>query len=244
MNDFSRPLELLVCDMAGTTVRDDGVVEQAFRRAAEATAVLGSMPWDEALDYVRATMGQSKLDVFTHLAGGDTAKAADATVEFERAYADLIANGGVEAMPGAEALFDWARSVGVKVALTTGFSPKTRDAILDDLGWQSKVDLVLSPADVGRGRPAPDLVLTALIRTETSSVECVAVVGDTSSDMESGRRAGAGLVVGVTSGAHDRDTLTATGADAVLANVSELHSQLSSARDVGEDLVALETLRA
>jgi phosphonatase-like hydrolase len=244
MKDFSRPLELLVCDLAGTTVRDDGVVEQAFQRAAETTDVIGDTPWDEALDYVRSTMGQSKFDVFTHLASGDTVKATRATAEFEKAYADLITSGGVEAMPGAEALFEWVRGTGAKVALTTGFSPVTRDAILDRLGWRDLVDLALSPADVGRGRPAPDLILTALIRTSTSSVDRVAVVGDTVSDIESGHNAGAGLVVGVTSGAHDHDALTAAGADAVLANVAELHSQLSSARADGEDLVALETVRA
>lgn len=32
---MTTPLELVVLDMAGTTVLDDGVVEQAFQRAAE-----------------------------------------------------------------------------------------------------------------------------------------------------------------------------------------------------------------
>jgi hypothetical protein len=53
---MTTPLELIVLDMAGTTVLDDGVVEQAFARAAERTGVAERMPWAEALDHVRVTM--------------------------------------------------------------------------------------------------------------------------------------------------------------------------------------------
>jgi len=215
-------VELVVLDMAGTTVRDDGVVERAFERAAQATGVADRMPWPDALDYVRRTMGQSKIEVFTHLAGGDRAQALEATAAFEAAYAELIAEDGVEPIAGARETLELLRREGIAVVLTTGFAPVTRDAILDGLGWHSLVDHALSPADVGRGRPAPDLVLAATIRAQASAVASVVVVGDTSSDVAAGRAAGAGLVVGVLSGAHDRAALEAAGADAVLDDVTQL----------------------
>ena len=65
-------------------------------------------------------------------------------------------------------------------------------------------------------------MLTALLRTRASSVASVVVVGDTASDVLSGRAAGAGLVVGVTTGAHSREQLLAAGADVVLDSVREL----------------------
>ncbi len=219
--------ELVVLDMAGTTVVDDGIVEQAFQRAAERTGVAERMPWDDALDYVRVTMGQSKIDVFTHLAGGDREAAARATAAFEGAYAEIVDEQGVTAIPGAVDAIRELKDAGLSVVLTTGFAPVTRDALLDGLGWRGLVDLALSPVDAGRGRPAPDLVLTAVLRTGTSAVSAVAVVGDTVSDVESGRRAGAGFVAGVLTGAHDRDTLTAAGADAVLADVAALRGALA-----------------
>ncbi|WP_244632111.1 HAD hydrolase-like protein [Microbacterium sp. Se63.02b] len=98
----------------------------------------------------------------------------------------------------------------------------TRDVLITGLGWEGLIDLALSPVDAGRGRPAPDLVLTALLRTQTSSVAAVAIAGDTVSDIESGRRAGAGFVAGVLTGAHDRPALSAAGADAVLSDVTAL----------------------
>ena len=48
------------------------------------------------------------------------------------------------------------------------------------------------------------------------------VVGDTVSDIRSGRNAGVGLVVGVTTGAHTREQLEAAGADVVLESVRDL----------------------
>ena len=125
-------------------------------------------------------------------------------------------------MPGAADTIRALRDAGITVALTTGFAPTTRDALLDALGWRDLVDVALSPADAGRGRPAPDLILTALLRTATSSVRAVAVAGDTSSDVLSGRRAGAGFVAGVLSGAHGADALLAAGADAVLDDVTAM----------------------
>lgn len=232
------PLELVVLDMAGTTVLDDGVVEQAFQRAAERTGVADRMPWDEALDYVRITMGQSKIDVFTHLAGGDVAAAERATAAFEGAYAEIVVEQGVSEIPGAADAIQSLKDAGLTVVLTTGFAPVTRDALLDGLGWRGLVDLALSPVDAGRGRPAPDLVLTALMRTQTSSVAAVAVAGDTVSDVESGLRAGVGFVAGVLSGAHDRAALSGAGAHAVLRDVTGLRGALAERRLLSPALVS------
>lgn len=220
----TRSFELVVLDMAGTTVRDDGVVERAFQRAHERTGVADRMSWDEALQYVRDTMGQSKIDVFTHLAGGDVIRAQEATAAFERAYAELIVEEGVEPIPGARELLEDLRDADIAVVLTTGFAPVTRDALIEGLGWADLIDAALSPIDVGRGRPAPDLVLGAALFAQVSGIAAVAVAGDTASDVASGLSAGAGLVVGVLSGAHDRATLEAAGAHHVIDDVSGLRA--------------------
>ena len=54
----------------------------------------------------------------------------------------------------------------------------------------------------------------------------VVVVGDPTSDVAAGRPAGAGLVVGVLTGAHDPVALVAAGADAVIDDVSALPALL------------------
>jgi phosphoglycolate phosphatase len=198
----------VVClDMAGTTVRDDNTVMEAFATAI-GSRNLPAGDFHDAMQYARATMGRSKIEVFRHIFGDEDAAQA-ANTAFEKHYAGAVADGEISPMPGAEELFAACRAAGTKVCLSTGFSPLTRDAIIAALGWQPLVDLVLSPADAGRGRPWPDMPLTALLRLGGDSVAGLAVVGDTPADIESGLRAGAGLVVGVLSGDSERAALEA-----------------------------------
>ena len=205
----------VIClDMAGTTVRDDNTVMEAFATAV-ASQALPVREFNSAMQYARATMGRSKIEVFRHIFEDEGAARA-ANAAFEKHYAGAVASGEISPMPGAVELFDGCRAAGLKVCLSTGFAPVTRDAIVDALGWHSLVDLFLSPADAGRGRPWPDMPLTALLRLGGDSVASLAVVGDTPSDVESGLRAGAGLVAGVLSGDSARADLEAVPAAAGL----------------------------
>jgi phosphoglycolate phosphatase len=215
------PFALVVLDMAGTTVRDDGVVDDAFTAALSSVGVSpGSPQFEAARLYVRDTMGQSKADVFAALLPPD--QAARATEEFALAYERLVAGGRVAPMEGAVELFATLRQHDVKVCLTTGFAPSTRDALLTALGWPGLVDLALSPADVGRGRPEPDLIFGAMERLGVDDAGAVAVVGDTVSDLEAGTKAGARAVIGVLSGAHDRATLATAPHTDLIDDVTEL----------------------
>lgn len=215
-------VRLACLDMAGTTVADDGVVNAAFEAAMDAVGVqAGTDRWREATDVVNATMGQSKIAVFTRIFG-DSGIAEHANRAFEEAYAGAVAAGRVGEISGARALLDELRSRGISICLTTGFSSATRDQILDAIGWTGVADLVLSPADAGRGRPWPDMVWTAAVRLRAERISEVAVVGDTPSDIETGRRAGAGLVVGVLSGAGTEAELKEAGADRVIPDVTTL----------------------
>ncbi|MFD3450879.1 phosphonatase-like hydrolase [Streptomyces sp. NPDC058691] len=213
---------LVVLDMAGTTVADDGLVERAFVRAAERLGV------EPDLDYVRRTMGESKISVFRALFGTEE-QAQRANTEFESAYAELVDSGACAPLPGAAEAIAALREQGRTVVLTTGFSRTTQDAILAALGWQDIADLTLSPAEAGgRGRPYPDMVLTALLRTRAAdSVQQIAVAGDTAYDMLSGVRAGAPVVAGVLTGAHDEKALRAAGATHVLPSVAGLPALLA-----------------
>ncbi|WP_281289687.1 phosphonatase-like hydrolase [Streptomyces piniterrae] len=219
---------LVVLDMAGTTVADGGLVELAFDAAAQRLGVRpGGADHAEMLDHVRATMGESKISVFRQLFGDeDTARRANSA--FEEAYGELVDAGRIAPVPGARQAIEALRAAGLTVVLTTGFARVTQDAILDALGWRDLVELTLCPADAGgRGRPYPDMVLAALLRTRAAdSVREIAVAGDTSYDMLSGRRAGAGIVAGVLTGAHGTQQLTDAGATHLLGSVAELPALL------------------
>jgi phosphoglycolate phosphatase len=213
------PITVACLDMAGTTVADDGSVLAAFRAAAAEFGLTPGVPgYAEAIAFVQDTMGQSKIEVFRRLFGSED-QAQHGNQVFEQSYAESVRAGLITPLPGAVETITALRAAGIKVCLCTGFAPATRDAVLDALGWRSLIDLALSPADAGRGRPWPDLPLTALLRLHGGAVSELAVVGDTPADVESGLRSGAGLVAGVTSGSASREALTAAGAPHILDSV-------------------------
>ncbi|GGK42493.1 phosphonatase-like hydrolase [Nocardia camponoti] len=218
----SKTIQLAVLDMAGTTVADGGLVLRAFEAAATAVGIPADGPERaKAIDYVIDTMGQSKIEVFRALTGDETA-AQLGNKAFEAAYDALIDEpGAIAPIPGAVEAFAELRAAGVKVALTTGFSRGTQDKLLGALGWADLVDLTLAPSDAGRGRPFPDMVLTAALRLGADAVNRVAVLGDTTSDIATGLAAGAGIVAGTLTGAHNAEQLREAGATHVLASVAE-----------------------
>lgn len=213
-------VELVCFDMAGTTMLDDGLVLEAFARTIDAMGLRG----DDVVDaerYVLETMGQSKIDVFRALFD-DRAIVANTT--FERHFVEVARQRGVSEVPGATATVRHLRESGHRVALTTGFSPATREVLIEQLGWADLFEVRVSPADAGRGRPFPDMLLTCALRVGVSAVHTLMVVGDTASDMRAGRRAGAGWCVGVLTGNDDEARLLASGANRVVGSVATLET--------------------
>jgi phosphoglycolate phosphatase len=215
-------------DVAGTTMKDDGVVVAAFEKAFS-----NAFPneWEqfghEWLEYVVETMGQSKIEVFTHLLGS-LELAVKANVAFEMAYRKEIEDHGAEAIEDIEDVFRQLRSEGIPVVLTTGFSRSTLDVILDALCWSSLIDLSVTPAEAGRGRPHPDMLKLAAEKLGVAEPASVVVLGDTQSDVKAGLAFGAQRVYGVLTGCHDAKLLKAAGATEVLYSAADLFSHIGN----------------
>jgi phosphonatase-like hydrolase len=206
--------------MAGTTVRDDGLVDSAFAEAMSAVGLAGSeLP--AARDHVHRTMGLPKEVVFRAILHDD-ARAREAVAAFDVSVLREVGTGTVEELPGASGALRQLRRQGVAICLTTGFTAEVQAAIVEHLGWGPLVDLTLAPEEGIRGRPFPDLVLTAILRLGIEDVRAVAVVGDTANDLMAGYRAGAGVIAGVLSGAHTRAELEAAPHTHILESIAEL----------------------
>lgn len=199
-------VELVVMDMAGTTVHDAGEVPAAFRAALAAHGIALS---DEEIARVR---GASKREVIRQLVAHHLPTAA-ATLpaavydDFRAALAERY-RAGVRAAEGAAEVFGWLRARGIRVALNTGFDRDTTRLLLDALGWaEGTVDAVVCGDDVRQGRPAPRLIFRAMEAAGATDVRRVMNVGDTELDLRAGWNAGVGWNVGVLSGAHPRERL-------------------------------------
>ncbi|MDH2425610.1 HAD family hydrolase [Sphaerisporangium sp. TRM90804] len=222
------PIKLACLDLAGTTIGDIAMVERAF---AEAIATQGIVPgtgaYARAMVHVHRSRGRPKIEVFRGIFPGNEAQAQAANLTFERSYEGAVDRAGLYPMPGTVEALEKLRGAGVKICLITGFSRPTLGRVLSAVGWVDKVDLALSPEDAGgRGRPWPDMVLTAVLRLGIDDVRQVAVAGDSESDMLCGSRAGASIVAGVLTGVHSRERLLRGGATQIIDSIADLPALL------------------
>jgi phosphoglycolate phosphatase-like HAD superfamily hydrolase len=118
------------------------------------------------------------------------------------------------------ALFRVLRERGVKIAIATMDGRASTEGGLAALSLQTLVDAVVCGDDGLPHKPAPDMVWAACRAVGVSPLHTV-VVGDSITDMQMGRSAGAGLNVGVLSGVTLEEFL-APYADVLIADVSEL----------------------
>ena len=202
-------IELVVFDMAGTTVDDGDAVNASFR-AALAGAGIEVDP-----TAVNAVMGLPKPEAIRLLLAGTGRPFGDAGVDaihedFVRRMRDYYAyDPSVREVPGAAAAFAALRRAGIKVALNTGFSRAISGTCCSTPGLarpggdrrrRGQRRGAAGPASPGHD-PAVDG------RLGISDPRRVAKVGDTPADLEEGTNAGCGLVIGVTSGTFTREQL-------------------------------------
>jgi phosphonatase-like hydrolase len=222
-------IELVVFDMAGTTVSEGGAV---YRCLQDTLAANGLAVAPEA---VQAVKGMDKREALRLLIER-SAPASPLLAQLDESYAQFAArmiefyrtDTSVAEMPGASETFRRLRSSGVKVALNTGFSRVIAQTIIDRLGWQRDglLDATVTSDEVERGRPHPDMIGWLMELTEVRDPQRVAKVGDTSADLLEGKNAGCGLVIGVTQGSQTRAQLAAHPHDYLIETIAELPALL------------------
>ena len=232
MPDF----ELVVFDMAGTTIHDSDEVRACFVAASEETGL------QVTPEKILSMMGWSKRLVFNTLwteSLGSDHPDLEARVEtsydaFRRILEDHYETAPVRPTDGCLKCFQWLHEVGIKIALTTGFYRRVTDIILRRVKWDvgldenyvgdnhSIVQASVTSDSVNASRPAPDMILRAMSLLNVADERRVVKIGDTPSDLQAGRNAGCGLSLGVTNGSHSRAQLESEPNDGLLDSLAQL----------------------
>jgi phosphonatase-like hydrolase len=188
-----RPLvDLFVFDIAGTTVKDDNVVQRAFDRVIDRSKLTVPSGW------IRERMGWNKVQVFAEalsMNGRDTGPAGELATEFTGEIISMMDESPPVALPGAAEALRKLRAAGVMIAFNTGYSAALASEIIHRMGWAP--DAIVGSDLVAHGRPAPDMIHLAMERTGVTDVGRVGVIGDTPSDLKAGTAAGCRFVIGV-----------------------------------------------
>jgi phosphonatase-like hydrolase len=220
-------IQLVVFDIAGTTVRDNGNVAEAFISAFKEYGY--TMPAAE----VKKVMGFLKMDAIVLLLEkfapdrNDDDELADRihTRFIDKMIEFYMNDETLAPVPHAEGVFQALKDRGIKVALNTGFTRSITDTILHRLRWDDRsplIDQVICSDEVANGRPHADMIEVLMDELGIESPEQVLKVGDTEVDVEEGRNAACGKVVSVTTGAYTREQLQSYGPDFIIDDLREL----------------------
>jgi phosphonatase-like hydrolase len=220
--------ELVVLDMAGTTI-DDG--QQVYRVLGETARAHGATPSEaEIARWHGASKHEALRELLTPRFGIPPSDAELRTVvaDFQSRLSAAYADQPPRPLPGVPEALAALREHGVKVALTTGFDRVIVESLISALGWQGDAvaDTVVCGSDVPAGRPAPYMIFRAMERLGVTDVARVLVAGDTPRDLEAGINSGAATVVGVLSGASDAVELGAHRHTHLLPSVADLSGLL------------------
>jgi phosphonatase-like hydrolase len=202
-------IQLVIFDMAGTTVRDNDAVHRCLSYALEAGGI------DVTRDEVNQVMGMAKPKAIRLLLEKKRPGMQLPPLEEVNAIHDVFlklmlrfyeSDPDVAEIQGAENLFRRLRSAGIQIALDTGFSRPILDTILRRLKWTGTdlLNATVASDEVPQGRPMPDLIYEAMRKTGVANPAQVAKVGDTPSDMLEGQAAGCRYIIGATYGSHTR----------------------------------------
>jgi phosphonatase-like hydrolase len=204
--------ELVVFDMAGTTVEDKQNVAEALQNA------LSAYDCHVNIEEINLLMGYPKpvaiQNLLAQYAGPDAAHNEALVHNIHDLFVQEIIrfyneHEDIKEKDNAASVFVQLRQMGIKVALDTGFSRAIADVIINRLGWQKDVhfDVSITSDEVERGRPFPDMIYKAMQLLNIESVAAVVKVGDTISDLQEGNAAGCTYVIGITTGAYTEKEL-------------------------------------
>jgi phosphonatase-like hydrolase len=221
-----RKVRLVIFDIGGTIIEDNGEVIASFCAALAANGL------DASEGELKELKGSSKRDVIKKFvqrrwgmdASGNEERIRKAYGDFRAELEDKFSNGGVKPIPGAGSTFAWLKTRNIVCATTTGFYRSVTDLILRTAGWEETFAANICSDDVKDGRPAPYMIFRAMEAAQVDNVQEVINVGDTPLDLQAGNRAGVRGVIGVLSGIHKRERLLLESPSHLIASVADLPS--------------------
>lgn len=236
-------LKMVVFDMAGTTVQDNHEVEDCFAMAANDCGIEMS----EA--EIKSVQGWSKRFVFeTYWKKQYPMNSAEflehVNVSYNRFKEILEHHYLTEAVYPTEGcldVFEWLRQNNIRIALTTGFYRKVTSIILNKLGWldgldsnykrndeRAIIDISVASDEVNNGRPAADMIIHCMKAFQIDDPKQVIAIGDTPSDIGSGKAANCLSSIALSNGTHSAQQLEIHQPDIILKSLTELPNYLKS----------------
>lgn len=220
-------ISLLVCDMAGTVINENGLIYKSI------FDTLTNMGYNPNRNDIPKWTGLSKKKVLY-----DEIMKKSCSIEATKILRDVMLaeklltetleeqyfnNNKIELVnENIINFFDECRVNGIRIALNTGYSNDLQNKIISHLNLENHIDARISSDDVSLGRPYPYMINSLLSEFGIINTKHIAKIGDTKNDMLEGKNANCGLTIGVLTGYEDKNTLIKYGANVVVNTITDL----------------------
>ena len=189
---------MFLFDLDGVLVETRALVIAGWRRFA---AEQGKQVTDR--DIVERMFGRRTIDVLTDVFGISPREASRMVAGgMSDKRSEVAAGAPLEQIPGATSFVRSALASGIPCALASSASRVNIELALEAIGLANQFDVVIDAAQVGAGKPAPDVYLTAARGLGAAPDRCV-VFEDTAVGIDAGIAAGARCVGVATIGRPD-----------------------------------------
>jgi len=211
------PKRLLVCDMAGTTVNEKGIVYDTIFKT------VNPLSTEITRETIHKWHGVKKIEVLTYFANKYNGDIEKLDKEFNDNLLDAYQPGNIDYIHST--LPDYFANLqkhNFVIALNTSYPRKIQQHIIKTLKLNEIVDDRICADDVKNGRPHPDMIQLLMTRNYIKSPKDVCKVDDTSIGILEGKSAGCYKVCGVLSGGDSEKELKEAGADMIYPKIVDV----------------------
>ena len=159
----------ILFDMDGLVLDSEKTYVTAWQRAAQA---LGKTLTTEVAEGLFGCHADDVARRLGEVLGPDFDRPAFFEIA-ERHWFKVLADEGIEGMPGVHALLDHLHSVGIPFALATNSDAHYAKRCLAAANLLNAFEVLVSRDQVKAGKPAPDLFLAAAERLGVSPSQCL-----------------------------------------------------------------------
>ncbi|MEV5542531.1 HAD family phosphatase [Saccharopolyspora shandongensis] len=212
----------VVFDMDGVLVESEHLWERMWAKFAAARG----KTW--TVEQTRQVQGMSAPEWSAFLA--DFSAATESAVETERVVVDdmisALDGGEIELLPGAEKMVTEV-AARAPIALASSAPRRLIDAVLDRHGLIKHFTATVSSAEVPKGKPSPDVYLSAAEKLGQDSRHCLAVE-DSSNGLRAAAAAGM-TVVAIPNSDYPPAEDALAGASYIATDLDDVRARLVSA---------------
>ena len=218
----SKSIRMLVCDMAGTTIQEKGIVYNSLYKTVKLIkpklmkSEIEQFSGYNKLEVIKYFVEQQKMDSPTTVINNLD---SEFNYYLKKEYSN---NDSVKLIhPALLPYFNVLRYNDIKICLNTGYNKDIQNLLIDKLGMLDYIDDYISSEEVDRGRPYPYMINRLMDRNDIDNPKEVIKIGDSVADIKEGINAGCNTVAVLSGAGHVQD-LSKEKPDFILNSIMDL----------------------